>query len=288
MVFQFTHVLEGWDEVLGKWRPKPFDLVAFKRVMNEWQETLADDGWNALFLSNHDLPRQVSRYGSESFRAESAKALATALHLMKGTPFVYQGEEIGMTNAGFTRIDQYRDLETLGHYAEQIAKGVSPQEFLEGAARFSRDNSRTPMQWSADEHGGFSEATPWIEPCANWREVNVATDRADPEGVFEHYRRLIALRRERPIVVHGRYRPYLRGHAQIMAYTRSLGDEALAVMANLSESPCEIELPAALRVEGETLIASHGARSLAGPRLTLAPYENVAVLGPAPEQVAAD
>ncbi len=286
MVFQFTHVLEGWDEVLGKWRPKPFDLVAFKRIMDGWQETLADDGWNALFLSNHDLPRQVSRYGSESFRAESAKALATALHLMKGTPFVYQGEEIGMTNAGFTRIDQYRDLETLGHYAEQIAQGVSPTDFLEGAARFSRDNSRTPMQWSAEEHGSFSEGTPWIELCSNWRDVNVAADRADPEGVFAHYRRLIALRREQPIVLHGRYRPHLRDHAQVMAYTRNLGNEALAVVANLSENPCEIELPGALRVEGEMLIASHGARSLAGPRLTLAPYENVAVLGPAPEGVA--
>ncbi|RDC73822.1 alpha-glucosidase [Rhodovulum sp. 12E13] len=278
MVFQFTHILEGWDEVLGKWRPKPFDLVAFKRVMDDWQETLADDGWNALFLSNHDLPRQVSRYGSERYRKDSAKALATALHLMKGTPFVYQGEEIGMTNAGFTRIDQYRDLETLGHYSEQIAGGVEPAEFLEGAARVSRDNSRTPMQWDGGENAGFTTGTPWIGLALGWPEVNVAADRADPGGVFSHYRHLIALRKERPIVVHGRYRPFLRDHARVMAYTRSLGAEVLAVIANLSEEPCTVDLPAPMRVSGEVLVATHGMRDLASEQLALAPYEALAVL----------
>ena len=132
--------------------------------MSDWQAAMADDGWNSLFLSNHDLPRQVSKYGDDgAFRVRSAKCLATLLHLMKGTPFVYQGEEIGMTNASFTRMEQFRDVETLGQYADQLAAGESEADFIAGANANGRDNARTPMQWSAGPHAGFTDGEPWIE-----------------------------------------------------------------------------------------------------------------------------
>ena len=279
MVFQFNHVTAGWHPTLGKWRPKPRDLVALKRVLFDWQHALAEDGWNALFLSNHDLPRQVSAFGDDgAFRIASAKALATALHLLKGTPFVYQGEEIGMTNARFTDIAQYRDIETLGHYAEQTAAGVTPADFIAGANISSRDNARTPMQWSDAAHGGFTTGTPWIEANPNHPRINVAADRADPDGVFRHYRRLIALRREHAIIRHGRCAPCLEDHPQVMAYTRVLGADRLVVLANLSGAIAEVALPDALTAGGETLIATHGARDLSGGSLTLHPWEALARL----------
>ncbi|MDG4647835.1 alpha-glucosidase [Roseibacterium sp. SDUM158017] len=278
MVFQFAHVTEGWDPVRGKWAARPFDVPAFKRVMNAWQEALAEDGWNALFLSNHDLPRQVSRYGSDGkHRVASAKALATVMHLMKGTPFVYQGEEIGMTNAGFTRIDQYRDLETLRHYAGQIAAGVPPEAFLAGARAFSRDNARTPMQWTGGPNAGFTAGTPWIEANPNHAKINVEADKADPDGIFHHYRRLIALRRDMAIVRHGRYRPHLEAHPAIFAYSRAQDGERLVVVANLSPRAFAEDMPDWLPHDGETLIASHGAPDLTGATLSLRPYESFCI-----------
>jgi oligo-1,6-glucosidase len=176
MVFQFAHVTAGWDPVFGKWKPKPFDLVAFKRVMGAWQAAMAEDGWNSLFLSNHDLPRQVSKYGDDGeWRVRSAKCLATVIHLMKGTPFVYQGEEIGMTNARFTRMDQFRDVETFGQFAEQRAAGV---------ARPTSSRARTPTGGTmrarrcsgARGQAGFTTGEPWIEVNPNhgrstWRRT---------------------------------------------------------------------------------------------------------------------
>jgi oligo-1,6-glucosidase len=280
MVFQFAHVQEGWDPLRGKWKPKPFDLVAFKRVMSDWQAALADDGWNSLFLSNHDLPRQVSKYGDDGAnRVRSAKCLATILHLMKGTPFVYQGEEIGMTNARFTRIDQFRDVETLGHYAEQIAAGVSADDFIAGANANGRDNARTPLQWSGGAQAEFTTGTPWIEINPNHATINVAADRADPDGVFAHYRRLIGLRRDLPVVVHGRYAPVAADHPQVMAYTRTHGDARLAVIANMSGDEAVLDVPDELAVAGRGLLATVSPRDAAQGRITLAPWEAFAILG---------
>ncbi|MBF9032353.1 alpha,alpha-phosphotrehalase [Rhodobacterales bacterium HKCCE3408] len=279
MVFQFNHVVEGWDPVLGKWAPRPVDLVALKRVFNRWQIALSGDGWNSLFLSNHDLPRHLSRYGDDTvYRVDSAKAIATVLHLMKGTPFIYQGEEIGMTNAAFTSIGQYRDIETLGHYADQMARGVSEADFIAGANANGRDNARTPMQWDGGPGAGFTTGTPWLELNPNYTSINVAADRATGDGVFAHYRRLVGLRRDDALVRHGRYTPHLVEDPDIFAYTRTLGDARLIVVANLSGEEITVDLPGELQVTGEPLISTHGAHDGAlGPAPVFRPWEAVAI-----------
>ncbi|EBA06971.1 glycoside hydrolase family 13 protein [Sagittula stellata] len=279
MVFQFNHVVEGWDPVHGKWKPKPFDLVAFKQVLNDWQAALADDGWNSLFLSNHDLPRQVSKYGDDGeYRVKSAKMLATVTHLMKGTPFVYQGEEIGMTNTAFTRIDQFRDLETLGHYAEEIARGVTPEDFIAGANANGRDNARTPMQWSARANAGFTTGTPWIEVNPNHSTINVEADRADPDGVLAHYKRLIALRKTWPVVVHGIYVPVAEENDAIFAYVRELDGVRLAVVANFTAEKARFDVPEHLAGAGRCLIANAMARDRLQGQITLEPFEAFAMV----------
>ncbi len=279
MVFQFAHVVEGWDPVHGKFRPRPFDLPAFKRVLFAWQQALAEDGWNSLFLSNHDLPRQVSKYGDDGqYRVRSAKALATAMHLMKGTPFVYQGEEIGMTNTAFERIDQFRDIETLQLYDEQMAQGVSPEAFIAGANANGRDNARTPMQWTDGPQAGFTDGTPWIEVNPNHAQINVAADRADPKGVFAHYQALIRLRRELPIIRHGGLRPIAGDHPQVMAYERELDGQRLLVVVNFSGEPADFDLPEADACAGRCLITNFGDRTEARGRLALEPWEAFAIL----------
>ncbi|WP_116133589.1 alpha-glucosidase [Tropicimonas sp. IMCC34043] len=278
MVFQFNHVTAFEDEVFGKFRPKPFDLVRLKTVLFDWQETLAEDGWNSLFLSNHDLPRQVSKYGDDGpHRVASAKMLATVMHLMKGTPFVYQGEEIGMTNAAFTRIDQFRDIETLGKYADQIAAGVTPEDFIRGANENGRDNARTPMQWTDADQAGFTTGAPWIEVNPNHVTINVATDRADPNGIFAHYRRLTDLRRNLPVIVSGRLRPLAKDDSTVFAYLRELGDTRMIVIANFTAAPVDFSVPVDIRGDGSCLIASHAPRSSLGETLALAPFESVAI-----------
>lgn len=283
MVFQFNHIRHGWDPVHGKFKPRPFDLVGFKKVLNDWQAALADDGWNSLFLSNHDLPRQVSRYGDDGrHRVASAKMLATVLHLMKGTPFIYQGEEIGMTNISFTRLDQFRDIETLGHYADQSAAGVSDADFLAGANANGRDNARTPMQWTSGAQAGFTSGTPWIEVNPNHAFINAESDRADPDGIFAHYRRLVHLRRTLPVVAFGRYRPFAEGDPSVFAYTRTLGDDRMAVIANFTDADIRFEVPEDLALSGTCIVRNRKPRSTIAGTLSLEPYEAVAVLqGPA-------
>lgn len=279
MVFQFDHVKIGWDETHGKWRPLPFDLVAFKKVFTDWQLALAEDGWNSLFLSNHDLPRQVSRYGDDgAFRVRSAQMLATVTHLMKGTPYVYQGEEIGMTNVAFDRMEQFRDVEAFGQHAEAIARGVTTEEFIAGANANGRDNARTPMQWSAGPQAGFTTGEPWIEINPNAAEINVEADRADPEGVFEHYRKLIALRRELPVVVEGRYVPFAEDDPAVFAYARVLDGQRLSVVANFTGTEVAFDVPEGLEGMGTCLVANCGPREGLAGRIMLAPYEAVAVL----------
>lgn len=281
MVFQFQHIVAGWDTEYGKWRPLHFELVPFKKVWTDWQLSLEVDGWNSLFLSNHDLPRAVSRYGDpDRFRDRSAKAIATVLHLMRGTPYVYQGEEIGMTNARFRRIDEYRDLETLNLYRDMIARGIEDHQFLEGAAITARDNARTPMHWSGEPQAGFTTGTPWIPVNPNHVEINVAAQVGDPASVLAHYRRLIALRRQHEIVVEGLFQPWLQDHPQIWAYTREWGNQRLSVMCNFSSRPAEAEVRDGLDILGECLISTVAPRSaiLPGP-IRLEPWEAFAVLG---------
>lgn len=279
MVFQFNHVIADHDEVFGKWKPKPFDLVRFKAIFNEWQDILADDGWNSLFLSNHDLPRQVSKYGDDGlYRVQSAKMLATVIHLMKGTPYVYQGEEIGMTNVHFERLDQFRDVETLGRYQDELDRGISPETFIEGANANGRDNARTPMQWDGSKRTGFTSGTPWIEPNPNHERINVAADRADPDGVFAYYRKLIALRREHAIITDGRYRPIAENDPSVFAYCRETKAEKLVVVANFTGVRVDFVMPDGIDADGRCLLSNYADPPRLGGTLALRPYEAMVFL----------
>ncbi|MDB2407215.1 alpha-glucosidase [Jannaschia sp.] len=272
MVFQFSHVIQGWHPEHGKWHPLPPDLPALKRVLFDWQAALEGVGWNSLFWGNHDLPRAVSKYGSERHRTASAKALATVLHLMKGTPYIYQGEEFGMTNAGFTRIDQYRDVETLNFHALRMADGADEAAFLDGARQNARDNARTPMLWDEGPQAGFTDGTPWIE--LGQRVVSATADRADPEGVFARYRALAHLRRDSVVVRQGRTVPHDVAHPQVMAYTREHAEGRIAVAANLSDDTVNWAVPEAMVGSGAPLFG--GPAALRGT-LTLAPWQVIAV-----------
>ncbi|WP_319520454.1 alpha-glucosidase [uncultured Martelella sp.] len=274
MVFQFNHVIADHDTVHGKWKPRPFDLVQFKSIFSEWQDILADDGWNALFLSNHDLPRQVSKYGDDGiFRVQSAKMLATVMHLMKGTPFIYQGEEIGMTNCRFTDVDQFRDVETLGHYKAEIAAGVSQEDFFRGVSANGRENARTPMQWDNLPQAGFTSGKPWIDVNPNYREINVAADRKNPDGIYSYYRKLIALRHRYPVVTDGRYVPLAQDDRSVFAYRRENDARMLTVVANFTGETVRFALPQDSRPGGEILLNNYPAPPALYGAIALRPYE---------------
>ena len=279
MVFQFEHVTRQWDPTHGKWRPLPFDLVALKEVFGKWQLALAQDGWNSLFWGNHDLPRAVSKYGDVSgYHVQSAKLLATVLHLLRGTPFVYQGEEIGMTNVPFTSIEEYRDIETLNMHRLHIEAGLSPEEFIAGANANGRDNARTPMQWTAAPHGGFTTGVPWIAVNPNYSSINVESSLADENSIWSHYRKLIALRKEHPVIVHGDYRSFLDQHDKIYLYTRHLDDQTLIVAANFAAQGVELRVPPELQVTGEALIWNYEPVASLGETFQMRPYEAFAIL----------
>ena len=278
MVFQFSHVTAFWDAKLGKWKPGPIAWPRLKTLLATWQQALHDRGWNALFWGNHDLPRAVSRYGHEGeHRVASAKALATVLHLMQGTPYIYQGEEIGMTNAHFSRIDQYRDLETLNLHRIQLAQGMAEAEFLAGARANSRDNARTPMQWTSGPQAGFTSGTPWLAVNANHVTINVERDRADRDGVFERYRRLIALRRDHAIVRHGDFRLLLPEHEAIFAYERRLDGQVLLVLANMSDRDVTLPPAGVPARRGRDLLTGRLVATAAGT--SLPPFAALALLG---------
>ena len=245
MVFQFEHV-ELDSGPGGRWDVVPFTLVDLKRTMARWQEGLAERGWNSLYWGNHDTPRAVSRFGNDSpeHRAASAKALATVLHLHRGTPYVYQGDELGMTNGVFDGVEDFRDLDSLNQYQEGIGRGVDRDRVMSGLRRKSRDNARTPMQWDAGEHAGFTTGTPWLRANPNHTEINAAAQVDDPDSMFAHHQRLISLRHDDPVVVHGDFTMLLPEHPQLYAYLRTLGNDQVLVVANLSDQPADAaELP---------------------------------------------
>lgn len=279
MVFQFEHVTQFWDQTYGKWRPRPFDLVALKAVFGKWQTALAEDGWNSLFWGNHDLPRAVSRYGDTTgFHVESAKMLATVLHLMKGTPFVYQGEEIGMTNVPFTSIDQYKDIETLNMHRLHVEAGLSPDDFIRGANESGRDNARTPMQWSSAPQGGFTTGSPWIEVNPNFATLNAETQVDDDQSIWSHYRKLIDLRKHHQVIVYGRYQSWLDQHPDVFVYSRTLEGDCLIVLANFRPHEVTVTMPDELQVRGRCLIGNYTDMDRIGGTVTLRPYEAFALL----------
>ena len=242
MVFQFEHV--GVDHGESKWDVQPLDLRRLKASLGRWQAGLAERGWNSLYWDNHDQPRVVSRFGDDGeHRVRSAKALATVLHLHRGTPFVYQGEELGMANAPWSGIEDFRDVESLNHWRDAVEGGADPAEVLDGLRRMSRDNARTPVQWDSSPHAGFTTGTPWLPVHPDADQVNVAAQREDPGSVLAHYRRLIALRHDEPAVALGGFTMLLPDHPQVYAFLRRLGDVELLVLANLSGEAVEVDVP---------------------------------------------
>ncbi len=261
MVFTFEHV--GLDQAsASKWDLADLSLPLLKQNLAAWQDGLAESGWNSLYLDNHDQPRAVSRFGDDSpeHRVASAKTLATVLHLHRGTPYVYQGEELGMTNCGFTSIDQYADLESLNHHRLATAAGVPEREVLRSLAAKGRDNARTPVQWDDSPHAGFTSATPWLPVNPNHVEINAAAQVDDPASVFNHFRALIELRHTDDTVALGRFHLLVPDHQQLWAFTRTLGDDVLLVLANISDQPVELPLEDLPELVGASLVlGSHPA-----------------------------
>jgi oligo-1,6-glucosidase len=234
MVFQFEHV--GLDFEGSKFSPRPLRLTDLKASFGRWQAGLADVGWNSLYWDNHDQPRAVSRFGDDSprYRRDSATCLATLLHLHRGTPYVYQGEELGMANGPFASLDDFRDVESLNHFAQAVAHGADPEAVLAALRRMGRDNARTPVQWDASPHAGFTTGTPWIAVNPDAAEWNAAAQRDDPHSVFAHHRRLVALRHDDPVVALGDFAMLLPDHESVYAFTRSLDGATLLVVCNVS------------------------------------------------------
>jgi oligo-1,6-glucosidase len=234
MVFQFEHMQV--DRGASKWDVLPFDVRLLKNVLAKWQHGLAGVGWNSLYWDNHDQPRVVSRFGDDGrYRKRSAKALATVLHLQRGTPYVYQGEEIAMTNYPFASIEEFRDIESINYYQQSVAEGEDPEAVLASLRAMSRDNGRTPMQWDDTPNAGFTDGEPWIATNPNYKEVNVAAESGDPDSVLEHYRRLIRLRHEEPAVAYGDFAMVVPDDPKLYAFTRSYEGVDLLVVANFSQ-----------------------------------------------------
>ncbi|MCE9850404.1 alpha,alpha-phosphotrehalase [Aeromonas allosaccharophila] len=276
MVFNFHHLKVDYPNG-DKWTKAPFDFLELKRIFNHWQSGMHGKGWSALFWCNHDQPRIVSRFGDEGeHRVVAAKMLASTLHGLQGTPYIYQGEEIGMTNPGYQRIDDYQDVESRNIFAIKQAEGMSEAEILAILGAKSRDNSRTPMQWSAAPNAGFTSGTPWLKPAANYSEINAEAALADQNSVFWHYRDLIALRKAHPIFTQGDYQELLAGHPQIWAYARRADGQTLLVVSNFYGEPVEFALPAELQSGQGHLLLGNYPDSPARPQSgMLRPYESL-------------
>ncbi|MCA0758495.1 alpha-glucosidase [Paenibacillus sp. N4] len=278
MVFHFeTMDIDSGEG--GKWNLKPWKLADLKAVTGKWQYALNGKGWNSLYLNNHDQPRMVSRFGDDTvYRKQSAKLLATFLHTLQGTPYIYQGEELGMTNVRFESIDDYRDVELLNFYREAVGeRGVPHEQAMASIYAKGRDNARTPMQWNAGPQGGFTTGEPWIGVNPNYTEINAQEALGDPDSIFHYYKRLIALRKKHPIMIYGDYTLLAEEHEQLYAYTRQLGEEKWLVLLNFSGQ--QIEAGAGLPFEegAELIISNYGdaaARLDASAELlALRPYE---------------
>jgi oligo-1,6-glucosidase len=278
MVFHFDHmVLDKDPDVPGGWSLRRWKLLDLKQVMTRWQKDLEERRWNSLYLSNRDQPRQVSRFGDDGeYRIESAKLLATFLHMMQGTPYIYQGEEIGMTNVAFPSIEDYRDIWTHNGYREMVEeRGVDRETVMELVHRNSRDNARTPMQWDDSENAGFTRGTPWINVNPNYPQINARQALADPESIFYYYRQLIRLRRANPVIVYGRYDLILDDDEATYAFTRTLEDDRLLVILNFTTGAPVFVPPEGLPAHNTELLISNYSVDAAGDirQLTLRPFE---------------
>jgi oligo-1,6-glucosidase len=278
MLFQFEHIDTSIEtgvspaQLLREWK-----LSELKDVMTRWQKGLENRAWNSIFFSNHDQSRVVSRLGDDGhYRVESAKLLATLTHMLQGTPYVYQGDEIGMTNVAFESIEDYRDVGTLNLYKDAVEqKGIDPSFAMQVIHAKSRDNARTPMQWDSSKQAGFTKGTPWIKVNPNYKEINVANALADPDSVFHYYKKLIQLRRENPVIVYGRYDLILGDHAEIYAFTRTLDEDHLVIMLNFSRNSPVFNLPENITFSSTELLISNYRVEANGQlqQFTLRPFE---------------
>ena len=278
MVFQFEHMDVDSDEKAGKWTTKKMDLGNLKKILTRWQKGLQDIAWNSLYWENHDQPRSVSRFGNDSdeYREISAKMLATCIHMMQGTPYVYQGEELGMTNCPFNTLDNFRDLESINAFHELTEQGKMTEEDMMAAIGYKgRDNARTPMQWDDSAYAGFSTATPWIMVNPNYTKINAKDQINREDSVFKYYQKLIKLRHESELIVYGTYDLILDDDKDIYAYIRTLGDEKLIVYCNFSENTREVELPEEF-TNGKVLISNYSDAKV-NHKITLRPYEAIVI-----------
>ncbi|MGM7723484.1 alpha,alpha-phosphotrehalase [Metabacillus sp. Hm71] len=279
MTFNFHHLKVDYPNG-EKWAIGEMDFQALKRILSTWQTGMNEGGgWNALFWCNHDQPRIVSRYGNDSeYHRESAKMLATTIHMMQGTPYIYQGEEFGMTDPKFTSIDQYRDVESLNMYSILKEKGMPEKEILEILQRKSRDNSRTPVQWDNTEQAGFTTGTPWIDVAENYKDINAENALNDPNSIFYHYKKLISLRKEYDIITDGDYELLLQDDPQLFAYVRKTENEKLLVVNNFYEAKTTFKLPEHVQVDGyssKQLISNYPDSVDSFENMELRPYESV-------------
>ena len=278
MVFQFEHMDVDSDEKAGKWTTRKMDLRNLKKILTRWQKGLQDIAWNSLYWENHDQPRSVSRFGNDSdeYREISAKMLATCIHMMQGTPYVYQGEELGMTNCPFNTLDNFRDLESINAFHELTEQGKMTEEDMMAAISYKgRDNARTPMQWDDSAYAGFSTANPWIMVNPNYTKINAKDQVNREDSVFKYYQKLIKLRHESELIVYGTYDLILDDDKDIYAYIRTLGDEKLIVYCNFSENTREVEIPEEF-VNGKVLISNYS-DAKANQKITLRPYEAIVI-----------
>ncbi|WP_449538850.1 alpha,alpha-phosphotrehalase [Ferdinandcohnia sp. Marseille-Q9671] len=280
MTFNFHHLKVDYPNG-DKWTIADFDFLALKRILSTWQvEMHKGGGWNALFWCNHDQPRIVSRYGNDDkYLIESAKMLATTIHMMQGTPYIYQGEEIGMTNPKFDDISEYRDVESTNMYNIKREQGMSNEQIIEILKHKSRDNSRTPVQWDSSEHAGFTSGTPWINVASNYQTINVENALKDKNSVFYHYQKLIKLRKEHDIITYGDYELLLEEDSRIFAYVRNGENEKLLVVNNFYGEDTLFEVPPSLDIKGyipDLLLSNYDdSQTDLSKGLTLRPYESV-------------
>ncbi|GAA6284326.1 alpha,alpha-phosphotrehalase [Blautia caecimuris] len=275
MIFSFHHLKVDYPSG-NKWEIEPFRFHDLKKHLFTWQEEMEKGGgWNALFWCNHDQPRIVSRIGNEKeYRVKSAKCLATAIHGLKGTPYIYQGEEIGMTNAGYTSIDEYMDIESLNYYNILKLQGKSEEEVIRILGAKSRDNSRTPMQWDASENAGFTKGTPWLKVCDRYKEINTES-RHEPDSVFQYYKELVKLRKELPVIQKGAVTPLLREDKEILAYKREYQGKELYVFCNFFDG--EVKVPYSIPEDCKSILSNYG-EEISARELVLRPYEAVMFL----------
>ena len=257
MVFHFE-LMEIDHDPINKWKPKEWKLTELKKIFTKWHEGLKEKGWNSIFMNNHDQPRMVSRFGDDrKYRVESAKMLATLLYTLPGTPYLHQGEEVGMTNVAFDKIEDYRDIETLNFYREMTKKSLPKEKIMEAIHRVSRDNARTPMQWDNSPCAGFTTNTPWIKVNPNYPDINVAHNLKDSNSIFYYYQKIIRLRKENLIMIYGDYQLILEDDEHIYSYLRTLNKDRLLIILNFFSNQTVFNLPENINYQEKELVISN-------------------------------